>query len=117
MGIPEIGPKPNQASPNASLYHSKRQERRKTYVLGIERKGQPQAGYYKNAKRDSEQRVRRVLRKKKPKLAEKEKASIVGEHNTNGQRMFSKETERTRGNKDESRKIISTIGRLTETKL
>ena len=78
--------------------------------------GRPQAGYYKNTKRDSKQRVRRVLRKKKPELAEKEKASITGERNTNGQRMFSKETERTRGNKRESQKIISTIGHLTATK-
>ena len=85
-------------------------------VLGIERNGRPRAGYYKNTKRDFEQRVRRFSRKKKPELAEKEKTSIAGEHNTNGQRMFSKETERTRGNKHESRKIISTTGRLTATK-
>ena len=103
MGIPKVRPKPNQASLNASLYHSKRQTKEKDVsVLGIERKGRPQAGYYKNTKIDSGQRVRRVLRKKKLKLAEKEKASIAREHNTNGQRMFLKETERTRGNKCES---------------
>ena len=55
-------------------------------------------------------------KKKKPELAEKEKASISGEHNANGQRMFSKETERTRGNKRESRKVIITTGHLTTTK-
>ena len=38
-----------------------------------------------------------------------------GEHNANGQRMFSKETERTRGDKRESKKIISTTGHLTAT--
>ena len=69
-----------------------------------------------NTKRDSEQTIRRVLRKKKPELAEKERASILGEDNASGQRMFSKETERTRGNERKSRKVIITIGHLTGTK-
>ena len=56
------------------------------------------------------------FKRKKPELAEKEKATISGEHNANGQRMFSKEIERTRENKCESRKIIITTGRLTVTK-
>ena len=79
-------------------------------------KGTTPSRVLQNTKRDSEQMVRRVLREKKPELAEKEKASISGEHNANGQRIFSKETKRTRGNKRESRKIIITIGRLTVTK-
>ena len=79
-------------------------------------KGMTPSKVLQNTKRDSEQMVRRVLREKKHDIAEKEKTSISGEHNANGQRMFSKEIERTRGNKRESRKIIITTGRLTATK-
>ena len=79
-------------------------------------KGTTPSRVVQNTKRVSEQMVRQVLREKKPKLVEKEKASISGEHNANGHGMFSKETERTRGNKHKSRKIIITTGRLTATK-
>ena len=79
-------------------------------------KGTTPSRVLQNTKRDSKKMVRRVLKENKPELAEKEKASISGEHNANGQRMFSKEIERTRGNKHKIQIIIITTGRLTATK-
>ena len=92
-----------------------KEEERRTGPRNI-MKGTTPSRVLQSTKRSSEKMIRQVSRKKKPELAEKEKASISGEHNANGQRNFSKDTGITRGNKRESKKVIITTRHLTATK-
>ena len=102
MGIPEVGPKPNQASPGkeGERHTGPRNRTNSTTSSKV----------LQNTKRNSEQMIRREAQTRREKLR------ILGEHTTNGQRMFSEDTERTRGNKRESRKVIIITGHLTATK-
>ena len=71
-------------------------------VPGTERKRLPQARYHKTLEGTLHERSERMLRKGKPELAEKQKASRSGEHKANDQRMFQEETERIGRNEREN---------------